>query len=60
MKKVREFLNECQAELKKVTWPNMQILKRTTVLVIFLMVLMALYLGVVDVIFSRLLRVFVR
>ncbi|HRS06260.1 MAG TPA: preprotein translocase subunit SecE [Candidatus Ratteibacteria bacterium] len=60
MKKIKAFLKECQSEFKKVTWPNFQVLKRSTIAVIILMVLMAVYFGIVDVIFSRLLRIFVR
>ncbi|MGC9066645.1 MAG: preprotein translocase subunit SecE [Candidatus Ratteibacteria bacterium] len=54
------FLKESQAEFKKVTWPNFQVLKRSTFAVIILMILMAIYFGIIDVIFSKMLHVFAR
>ncbi|MCM8825552.1 MAG: preprotein translocase subunit SecE [Candidatus Omnitrophica bacterium] len=60
MEKIKMFLKESQSEFKKVTWPNFQILKRSTVAVILLMILMALYFGIVDVIFSKMLHLFAR
>ncbi len=60
MHRIKTFLKESQAEFKKVTWPNAQMLKRSTVAVIILMVLMAMFFGMVDLIFSRMLHVFAR
>ncbi|MCM8822181.1 MAG: preprotein translocase subunit SecE [Candidatus Omnitrophica bacterium] len=60
MQRIKVFLKESQTEFKKVTWPNFQILKRSTVAVIFLMILMAIYFGIIDVIFSRMLHLFAR
>lgn len=60
MQKIKMFLKESQVEFKKVTWPNFQILKRSTIAVIILMVLMSIYFGIVDVIFSKMLHIFAR
>jgi preprotein translocase subunit SecE len=60
IQKIKTFLKESQNEFKKVTWPNFQVLKRSTVAVIFLMILMAVYFGIVDVIFSKMLHLFAR
>ncbi|HOJ31353.1 MAG TPA: preprotein translocase subunit SecE [bacterium] len=60
MQKIKMFLKESQVEFKKVTWPNFQVLKRSTFAVIVLMILMAIYFGIIDVIFSRMLHVFAR
>ncbi|MCX7705921.1 MAG: preprotein translocase subunit SecE [bacterium] len=60
MQKIRIFIKESVAEFKKVTWPDFQILKRSTIAVIILMVLMAIYFGIIDVLFSRMLHIFAR
>ncbi|MCM8759409.1 MAG: preprotein translocase subunit SecE [Candidatus Omnitrophica bacterium] len=60
MQKIKIFIKESAAEFKKVTWPDFQILKRSTIAVIVLMVLMALYFGIVDVIFSKMLHIYAR
>ncbi|MCM8764023.1 MAG: preprotein translocase subunit SecE [Candidatus Omnitrophica bacterium] len=60
MQRIKTFLKESKTEFKKVTWPNFQMLKRSTIAVIFLMILMAIYFGIVDVIFSKMLHLFAR
>ncbi len=51
------FLREARAELKKVTWPGKQQVWYSTLVVIFVTLLVAVYLGIVDMaltgIFSR-------
>ncbi len=47
-------------ELSKVSWPEKKVLKITTGVIIVFMILFALYLGIVDIIFSKLIRVFLR
>lgn len=47
-------------ELEKVTWPEKRALKITTGVVIFLMVILAFYIGIVDIIFSKLIALFLR
>ncbi len=57
MQKVFGFLREARAELKKVTWPGKQQVWYSTLVVIFVTLLVAVYLGIVDMaltgIFSR-------
>jgi preprotein translocase SecE subunit len=45
-------------ELEKVSWPEKRILKVTTLVVIVMMFLMAIYIGTVDIIFSRIISLF--
>jgi preprotein translocase subunit SecE len=59
-KKILNFLSEVRTELEKVTWPEKRTLKITTGVVVFLMVLFAFYLGVVDIIFSKAIALFLR
>lgn len=43
-----QFLRESRTELKKVKWPNKKELLASTVMVIFLVLVVALFLGIVD------------
>ena len=43
-----QFLRESRTELKKVKWPNRRELLASTAVVIFLVLVVALFLGVVD------------
>jgi len=54
--KVNEFFTNVKAELKKVTWPAKKETYASTMIVIVLVILSAVFLGGVDVILSRLLR----
>ncbi|MCF4151846.1 preprotein translocase subunit SecE [Dethiosulfovibrio sp. F2B] len=57
MQKVFGFIREARAELKKVTWPGKQQVWYSTLVVIFVTLLVAVYLGIVDMaltgVFSR-------
>ena len=44
----RQFLSDAKVELKKVTWPTKKELLSTTAVVIVLVILIAFYLGIVD------------
>ena len=50
----KEFFEQSKVELKKVTWPSRQDTVRTGVAVLIFSVVMAIYLGVVDMALSRL------
>jgi preprotein translocase subunit SecE len=54
--KTNEFLANVKAELKKVTWPTKKETYASTTIVIGLVLLSAVYLGVVDFILQRLIR----
>jgi preprotein translocase subunit SecE len=51
--RVREFVQEVLAEFRKVTWPSRQELVNSTVVVIVVTVVLALFLGAVDVVLTR-------
>ncbi|MBW6509281.1 MAG: preprotein translocase subunit SecE [Desulfuromonadales bacterium] len=55
--KMNEFLGNVKAELKKVTWPSKKDTYGSTMVVIVVVVFCAVYLGVVDMILSRLIQV---
>ena len=52
----REFLEECWAELKKVHWPSRKETQAATIVVIIGVVIVGLYLGLVDVLLSTVIR----
>ncbi|NOQ51540.1 MAG: preprotein translocase subunit SecE [Desulfuromonadaceae bacterium] len=54
--KTNEFLANVKAELKKVTWPTKKDTYASTTVVIVLVILSAVFLGGVDMILSRLIR----
>ena len=53
IQKTKQFFREVRVELKKVTWPSRKETMASTSVVIVLVVLVAVYLGLVDVILSR-------
>ncbi|UCF95279.1 MAG: preprotein translocase subunit SecE [Desulfobacterales bacterium] len=55
--KAFQFLREVKIELKKVTWPSRKQTIGSTVVVIALVMLISLFLGVVDIGLSSLIRV---
>ncbi len=54
--KTNEFLANVKAELKKVTWPTRKDTYASSLVVIILVLVSAVYLGGVDLILSRLVR----
>jgi preprotein translocase subunit SecE len=55
-----QFLRDAKAELKKVKWPTKKELMAATVMVIILVLIVAIYLGVIDFSLIMLLEKFVR
>ena len=52
-KSLVNFIKEARAELRKVTWPNRKQLISSTIVVMITVVLVAIFLGIVDLVFSR-------
>jgi preprotein translocase subunit SecE len=57
VQKSTQFLREVKIELKKVTWPTRKQTMGSTVVVVILVVIIALFLGLVDLGLSGLIRV---
>lgn len=55
---ILQFLREVRVELKKVTWPSRKETIASTSVVLVTVFIVALYLGLVDLGLSRLIRVF--
>jgi preprotein translocase subunit SecE len=51
--RVRAFVQEVLGEFRKVTWPNRQELANSTVVVIVVTVVLAFFLGAVDIVLAR-------
>jgi preprotein translocase subunit SecE len=52
----RQFLEECLAELKKVHWPTRDETRAATIAVVIGVGVMALYLGVIDMVFQLIIQ----
>ena len=55
--KLNAFLGNVKAELQKVTWPSKKDTYGSTMVVIVVVMFCAVYLGVIDMILSRLIQV---
>jgi preprotein translocase subunit SecE len=53
MRKLIQFLKDARLELKKVSWPSRKELMASTTLVIVVSIMAGLFLGILDVAFSR-------
>ena len=51
IERTKSFLKEVYVELKRVNWPSRQETIRLTVIVIFVSLFIAVFLGVVDILF---------
>jgi preprotein translocase subunit SecE len=58
--RIRNYLADVWAEMKKVSWVKRKELWTTTLVVIAFSTLMAVFVGVFDFIFSRLLQLLLR
>jgi preprotein translocase subunit SecE len=56
IERIKLFLSETRTELKKVTWPTRQELKESTIVVIVSTFIVTIFVGVVDQIISRIIR----
>ncbi len=56
IKKIKEFFKEAWFELKKVNWPSRKETIRYTLIVIVVLTIVALYLGGIDFLFTRVLN----
>lgn len=59
-KKITNFLKEVKVELTKVSWATRQELIGSTVVVITVTFIMAVFIGIIDILLSHILRVVFR
>jgi preprotein translocase subunit SecE len=58
--KIGNFISEVTVELKKVSWPTKNELIGSTIVVIISVALMAIFIGVCDFIFSKVVHLIIR
>jgi len=56
IERLRLFLSETRTELKKVTWPTREELRESTYVVIISTFIVTVFIGAVDQILSRIIR----
>ncbi|MBI4501876.1 MAG: preprotein translocase subunit SecE [Gemmatimonadetes bacterium] len=49
------YLREVRAELRKVTWPTFEDLRKSTIVIIIFVIIIGILIGIMDFIFSKLL-----
>ncbi len=50
---LKDYVQELQMEMRRVTWPSRKQVQATTVVVIFTVFAFALYFALIDTVFSR-------
>ena len=60
LRRVRQFFREVAAEFRRVNWPSRAEVTRSTVVVLAVVVILALYLGAVDVGLARIVEVILK
>ncbi len=58
LEKISQFFREVRVEMKKVTWPSRKETLASTSVVLITVILMAFFLGIVDLGLSRLIKIF--
>ncbi len=58
--KINNFIKEAIAELKKVIWPTKKELKNSTIVVITTIIIASVFIGLVDIFFTKALTLFMK
>jgi len=58
--KINNFIKEAKAELKKVIWPTKKDLKSSTIVVISTIFIASIFIGLVDIFFTKALTLFMK
>ena len=58
--KINNFIKEAMAELKKVIWPTKKELKNSTIVVITTIIIASIFIGLVDIFFTKVLTLFMK
>jgi preprotein translocase subunit SecE len=56
MQKINQFLSDSKAELKRVTWPSRKQTMASTLVVIMIVFIMAIYFGIIDFGLAKLIK----
>ena len=58
--KISNFIKEAIAELKKVIWPTKKDLKNSTIVVISTIIIASIFIGLIDIFFTKTLTLFMK
>lgn len=58
--KINNFIKEAIAELKKVIWPTKKELKNSTIVVITTIIIASIFIGLIDIFFTKALTLFMK
>jgi len=58
--RMNNFIKEAIAELKKVIWPTQKELKNSTIVVITTIIIASIFIGLVDIFFTKALTLFMK
>ncbi|MCJ7789295.1 MAG: preprotein translocase subunit SecE [Candidatus Infernicultor aquiphilus] len=58
--KIINFIKEAIAELKKVIWPSRKELKNSTIVVVFTIIIASVFIGLIDLVFTKILTLFMK
>jgi len=58
--KINNFIKEAMTELKKVIWPTKKDLKNSTIVVITTIIVASIFIGLVDIFFTKVLTLFMK
>lgn len=58
--RINNFIKEAIAELKKVIWPTQKELKNSTIVVISTIIIASIFIGLVDIFFTKVLTLFMK
>lgn len=57
--RIKKFLKETKSELKKVTWPGKDTIKKNTAVIIVFIIIVGIFLFICDTVFGGLRNLFV-
>ena len=58
--KINDFIKEAIAELRKVIWPTKKDLKNSTIVVISTIIIASIFIGLIDIFFTKVLTLFMK
>ncbi|MBA3062124.1 MAG: preprotein translocase subunit SecE [Atribacteria sp.] len=58
--KINNFIKEAIAELRKVIWPTKKDLKNSTIVVIYTIIIASIFIGLIDIFFTKALTLFMK
>jgi preprotein translocase subunit SecE len=60
LNKINNFIKEAIAELRRVIWPSKKDLKNSTIVVISTIIIASIFIGLIDIFFTKALTLFMK